>query len=476
MLPLQEPSMRPITTAHLAQTMSLLVLSHEELREKILEELDLNPALELVEEPRCPSCSRRVMAAGRCPACTLKHQADDPIVFLSTRESRHPRTLREDEAADRRFEPVAPEDLTADVLRQLATDLKPSERRVAAYVLACLDEDGFLTEPPAVIARLTRSSLAEVEAVLRRVAGADPPGLATAGPQKALLAQLDALKPPTPIPLLARIIIEDSFKDMCEGRIGAIARQHEAPAAEVREAIRFIRQNLNPYPKRAFYGSGRQPSGGDSNVYYSPDVAINRVRADAGEQLIVEIFAPIAGWLRIDPAFQRVAPKGGDESSEEWSDHLERASLFVKCIQQRGNTMRRMMRILVSAQRDFILQGNRYLLPMTRAEIAAKLGVHESTVSRAVKSKSVALPDGRIIPLRRFFDRSLPVRQCIKDIIASEDKPLTDEKISQILKEEGICVARRTVAKYRDMMQILPSRLRNGGKPGSRKSSNQSQV
>ena len=119
------------------------------------------------------------------------------------------------------------------------------------------------------------------------------------------------------------------------------------------------------------------------------------------------------------------------------------------------------MERLVSIQRRFILKGDRYLKPMTRAEIAEIIDVHESTISRAVSNKSVELPDGRIIPLSRFFDRSLSVRDRIKEIIHNEKRALTDEQIAEKLSKEGIEVARRTVAKYRSIEGILPARLRH---------------
>jgi RNA polymerase sigma-54 factor len=147
--------------------------------------------------------------------------------------------------------------------------------------------------------------------------------------------------------------------------------------------------------------------------------------------------------------------------SGEWSRHLERASLFVKCLQQRNNTMRRLMKSLVARQKDFIMQGDRHLRPITRASIAAEIGVHESTVSRAVAHKSVALPDGRIIPLHRFFDRSLSVRDRIKEMVDLEARPMTDDEIAARLRREGVSVARRTVAKYRAVEGILPARLRH---------------
>jgi RNA polymerase sigma-54 factor len=176
--------------------------------------------------------------------------------------------------------------------------------------------------------------------------------------------------------------------------------------------------------------------------------------------LVVEIFSSMPGWLRVNPHFRKALADADENHSEEWKKHLERAALFVKCLQQRNNTMRRLMEDLVGNQRDFILDGDRYLQPMTRAKLAERLGVHESTISRAVANKGVALPDGRIIPLARFFDRSLSVRDRIKEIVKFEKKPLTDDQIAAALRRQGVKIARRTVAKYRTIEGILPARLR----------------
>jgi len=115
---------------------------------------------------------------------------------------------------------------------------------------------------------------------------------------------------------------------------------------------------------------------------------------------------------------------------------------------------------LVTYQRDFILLGEKHMNSLTRAELAKELGVHESTISRAVSSKTIQLPNKRIVPMSIFFDRSLSFRCLIKEIIENETKPLSDSDLQEILKEKGIDIARRTIAKYRSMEGILPAYLR----------------
>ncbi len=461
MLQVQDHSLRPLTTAHLAQTMTLLALSNLELRDKVLGELANNPALELLEDRVCPACHRHLPQPGPCPACSRAQAEDGPIVFLSPRESSYPRrdTQAGDQPAER--EPAAPEDLAVHVMQQLAADLDPADRYLAAYVLSSLNEDGFLQDPPAILARTTRSTLAQVERVVGMIARVDPPGLATSGPRQALLAQLALHDPTSSLTQLARRILEQAFAELGRHEYERIAQMLDVPLSRIRQAAAFIQDSLNPYPARAYWGSGRQPQSTDPNVYHNPDIQISHTNGEKEAPLVVEIFAPVAGWLRVNPMFRQAAPEGGEPVSEEWARHLERAALFVKCMQQRNNTMRRMLEILVRHQRDFILNGDRFLDPMTRARLAIEIGVHESTISRAVSHKSVALPDGRIIPLDRFFDRSLSVRDRIKEIVDQESRPLTDDEIVERLAKADVQVARRTVAKYRAIEGILPARLRH---------------
>jgi RNA polymerase sigma-54 factor len=297
--------------------------------------------------------------------------------------------------------------------------------------------------------------------VIALIQKVDPVGLASEGPRQALLAQIDLLNNGEDSRSdLARQLLRQFFTELGRKEYDKIAQNCEAGPAEVRKAASFIHDNLNPYPARAYWGSGRQPQAGDSNVFHTPDVMISRNPSAADGPLMVEIFSSISGWLRVNPLFKHAMAGADDGQAEEWSEHLEKANLFVKCIQQRNNTMQRMMTLLATQQSTFILEGARHLKPMTRAQIAEEIGVHESTISRAVANKSVAMPDGRIIPLAKFFDRSLSVRDRIKEIVENETKALTDDQIASLLQEEGIKIARRTVAKYRAVEGILPARLR----------------
>jgi RNA polymerase sigma-54 factor len=175
---------------------------------------------------------------------------------------------------------------------------------------------------------------------------------------------------------------------------------------------------------------------------------------------VVEVALPLGGLLRVNPLFREALQQAPPEKVEGWQADLEQATLLVKCIQQRNHTIVRLMQRLAILQRGFILHGEAHLQPLTRATLAVELEVHESTISRAVSAKSVQLPNGHIIPLAQFFDRSLHIRTALKIIVAQETRPLSDMQIGALLAGQGYPVARRTVAKYRAMEGILPAHLR----------------
>jgi RNA polymerase sigma-54 factor len=154
----------------------------------------------------------------------------------------------------------------------------------------------------------------------------------------------------------------------------------------------------------------------------------------------------------------------GNQMSEEEREHIQhyvsRAKMFIANINQRRQTMQKITSFLVDHQKDFLKQGVRHLKPLTRAMLAEQTGIHESTVSRATAAKYVMLPTGEVIPFSNFFTASLCVKDIIRDMIASEEQPLTDQEIAMRLRDFGYRVARRTVAKYRDQLDILPSSLR----------------
>lgn len=463
LLQTQAPINRPITTAHLATTMSLMSLTALELREHIEAQLASNPALELVEAHRCPSCGRPLAEKGPCPVCshTQSSKQDEPIVFISPREDFYApsgRLTAEEFSGDETA--AETEDLPTYVLRQIAPDLAPEDRRLAAHLLTSLDEDGLLRDPLIEFARFHHVLLSRVESVVRLIQRADPVGVGSASPQEALLVQLDVLSESQPVPPLADQAIRQGMELLSKRHFSDLGKLLGVPVAQAREIARFIGDNLNPYPARSHWGNIHQGVEAAQDVYHSPDIVISLLNNTPDSTLVVEVLSPLAGRLRISTLFRLSMQTAPPDKTEEWHKELEQASLLIKCLQQRNHTIVRLVQRVTAIQRGFILHGDAYLEPLTRASLADELDVHESTISRAVAGKAVQLPNGRIVPLKKMFDRSLHIRTELCQIIAQEIRPLTDTEIAVLLKKKGYKVARRTVAKYRSMEGILPAHLR----------------
>ena len=460
------PSMRPLTTAHLAQTMTLLELSSVELEQKIDAELASNPALELQEVAHCPQCHRRLPLSKMCPVCSrpTNSLSEQPIIFVSPRTdftSYDYRGATSSSGGELPGEEWAAEteDLPTYILRQIAPELKKDDRLLAAHILTSLDDDGLLTVPLSEIALYHRVRMARLENILSLIQHADPPGVGSPTPQQALLVQLEILEETCDVPPLAATAILKGMELLSRHAYMELGKQLKISAVEAQDLARWISENLNPYPARAHWGSVRHSTHAEPN-YPSADVVISRLTGETGSPLVVEIISPYAGSLRVNPLFRQHISEAPDGTAEKWQNDLDSAVLLVKCLQQRDHTLVRLMQQLVVIQRQYILKGDAFLLPVTRASLAETLEVHESTISRAVSSKSVLLPNGRIIPMSRMFDRSLHVRTALRQIVASERRPLSDTQIARLLGEQGYDVARRTVAKYRNMEGILPARLR----------------
>lgn len=463
MFQIQTQSLRPVTTAHLAQTMTLLSLTAEELLQEIDTQLSSNPALELVEERRCPTCRRLLPEQGSCPVCSSPSGdwGDEPVVFVSPREIiSTPRDNSDEGYAGEDFSSKS-EDLPTYVLRQIGPDLEPDERRLAAYLLSHLDEDGFLTITLYEIAQYYHVPVSKVEHVRQMVQRADPIGVGSNSPQEALLAQLEVLAETRPVPELAFQVIREGMDLLTHRQYNELARRFKVTLRDIQQVGRFISENLNPFPGRSHWGDVRQPAADGVQVYHHPDIIISHLNEDDKNPLLVEIILPVCGTLRVNPLFRQAIQQAASDKKEEWKSDLEKASLFVKCLQQRNHTMQRLLHLLVMYQKEFILRGEKSLKPLTRARLSDQLEVHESTISRAVANKTVQLPNRRIIPLSSFFDRSLNVRTILRDLIAEERRPLKDSELAELLSEQGFNVARRTVAKYRAMEGILPAHMRH---------------
>ena len=467
MFQIQSQSLRPLTTAHLAQTMTLLQMNSAELAQKIERDLSQNPALELLDERRCPTCKRKLVNPGPCPVCSRPTHAspEEPIVFVSAREDfiqgqrGATRTYQHDAFLDDDI-PAKQDDLPTYVMRQIAFEIAPEDRAIAAQILTSLNDDGLLSSSIFEISRYHHVPPSRVENVLRLIRRADPIGVGATSVEEALLTQIEVLSETQDVPALAKRAVRKHLSLLSRRQYAELAKRLGCSLTEAKEIAHFIGSNLNPYPGRAHWGDAHQGNGSNPPVYHRPDILLYPLDNRRNSPLVVEILSSSRGVLHINPLFKQALSDAPAENIEKWKADLEQANLLIKCIQQRNHTIQRLMAYLARKQREFILHGDRFSQPITRAKVAKTLGVHESTISRAVSGKTVQLPSGRIIPMEQFFDRSLHIRAIIRSIIRDEQEILTDTQIAAHLAMQGHRIARRTVAKYRAMEGILPAHLR----------------
>lgn len=463
----------PLTTAHLAQTMSLLNMNYGDLNQEINKALNENPALVVREERLCPGCGHKLAEGQRCPICTQPKTGspDEAIVFLSARGEFIPKgsSLGLDDFSD---DLMGTDNLTLEefVLRQIASELRVEDRAIAAYILNQLDEDGLFREDLDDVAEYFHISLDDLTRIKRIIQKAEPIGVGSSSPEEAIRVQIGELSESSKTPDIYVKISEEYLHPLLKKQFKEISDQLNIPQKTVADAAEYFSKNLNPFPARSHWGDFRSPGEGDTLGYSNPDVVINHVNNDPNQPLLVEIVIPSVSNLDINPYYSQAIKEAGEGAKEELKTDFDKANLLIKCIQQRNNTLQRLVEKITAIQKEFILKGESHIKPITRVEISKDLEVHESTISRAVSNKTVQMPDGRIIPMSTFFDRSLKVRTMMKEIIAKEKKanPLSDSEIQSQLEKKGFKVARRTVAKYRLMEGIMPAHQRKMNPTGKK--------
>ena len=441
----------------------ILQMSSVELHEAISQELDENPALDMVELPSCPICGNPV-SGNYCTDCFPRKPATDAAQDVEIDELPYdgPQRLRDEEED---FDPIAraEADFTLDeyLTWNLRAVLPARLHSIAEYAIGALDENGFLTATDQEIAEHTGASEEDVAETLRALRSLEPVGIGSRNMVECLLVQIAHLRDDgRDVPPIAESVVRGYLSKLGERKFREIAAAVGATADEVVECWEFIKSNLNPYPASAFTeavaDSGRRG-------VLRPDVLIRKVDGE----LVVEVVESRKFSLRVTPIYSSASTKlRGSEASEEDKRHIRdyvgRAKFFIDNINRRRATMQRIAECLCERQRDYLLSGVQHLVPLTRAEVGEVIGMHESTVSRATADKFVMLPSGEIVPFSHFFTASLGVKDQIKHLVEAEDRrhPYSDQEIADLLRAEGVALARRTVAKYRDELQILPARLR----------------
>ncbi len=334
------------------------------------------------------------------------------------------------------------------------------ERGAATWIIGNLDEHGYLRADLEEIARRSGVALETVESALAKIQLFDPPGVAARDLRECLLLQIEALKIEEP---LVRVLVADHLEALQKRDFRGISRALSIPIEDVAVAARLVGR-LEPRPGRPF--------GGDDPVYIIPDIHVYKI----GDDLHVVLNEDGLPKLRINALYRDVLARGGVGVAKDTRDYVQdkvrSAMWLIKSIHQRQRTIYKVMTSIIKHQREFFERGVQYLKPLNLRDVAEDIGMHESTVSRVTTNKYANTPQG-IFELKFFFNSSInrvegdaiaseSVKEKIRRIIAAEDprRPLSDQRIAEMLRSANIDIARRTVTKYREAMNLLSSTKR----------------
>ena len=339
--------------------------------------------------------------------------------------------------------------------------LNPRDLAIGRAVVDAINDDGYLSEPLDVIGASLKPELdpqvAEVERVLAIVQMFDPPGVGARSVSECLMLQLEQLEPATPGLPTAKAIVRNHLELLAERELTALRRELRTSDEELETAVALVRA-CHPRPGSIVSGS--------SPEYVVPDVFVRRTPRGWS----VEINAATLPRVRLNQSYASLV--GRSTSHASMRAQLQEARWLLKSLEIRNDTLTKVARSIVERQSEFLEQGEEYMRPMILRDIAEAIGMHESTVSRVTSGKYMHTPRG-VFELRYFFSSqvegsdgsgtsSTAIRAKIRKLIREEDAaaPLSDSRIAEILSGEGIPVARRTVAKYRETMGLAPSNER----------------
>ncbi|PYN55962.1 MAG: RNA polymerase sigma-54 factor [Candidatus Rokuibacteriota bacterium] len=470
-------SQRVVMTPLLQQAIQLLQLSTLELQEVVNKELLENPLLEEVTPDTPETPADAPVSADTPPAPTVEQLSTDPpptserqtdelpfdfnaIMSAAGDDDHEERSLvSQEDRDDLPFENIVRNqaslaDHLEEQLRFASEDA--AVRRIGTQVIGNLDEDGYLRAEIEEIAQRSGATAEEVAAVLQVVQGFDPAGVAARNVQECLLLQLR--RDPLPDPVSVEIV-ETHFDDLSRRRYSDIARAMKLALDRIMESVEEI-MALEPKPGRRF--------GGNDSRYIVPDVFVYKI----GDEYTIVLNEDGIPRLRVNSLYRSLLRSSGNDARQYVEQKLRSALWLIKSVDQRQRTLRKVTQSIVKFQREFLDRGLAHLRPLSLRDVGEDIGMHESTISRVTTNKYVETPQG-LFELKFFFHSgiasgdgemvsSVSVKKMIQDILAAEDpaKPQSDQEVAQALQKRGLTIARRTVAKYREELGILPSHQR----------------
>lgn len=472
-------------TPQLQQAIRLLQLSALELQEEVQEALDTNPLLEMTEEAAQneraePGANAQESSTDNAPT------QDQPDAEINLQDTQNiPEDLPVDSAWDDVYDytptamstPAAPSrdfeqaDSAGPSLQEhlkwqmMMTPFSPTDVAIAEAIIDSLGEDGYLQTSledlrVSVINEFEEVELDEVEAVLRRVQQFDPLGVAGRDLRETLLVQFHQYDKSVKWYAEAKLLLEDHIQLLGSRDFAQLTRRMKLSRDDLQEVVVLI-QTLNPRP-----GSTISES---QSEYIVPDVMVKK---DKGKWK-VELNTDSLPKVSINQHYARMAQNGsrGDDTTY-LKNQMKEARWFIKSLQSRHETLLKVATCIVEHQRGFLEYGEEAMKPLVLHDIAEAVEMHESTISRVTTRKYMRTPRG-VFELKYFFSSHVStasggecsataIRALIKKLVAAENvtKPLSDSKIANLLEDQGINVARRTIAKYREAMMIPPSNER----------------
>jgi RNA polymerase sigma-54 factor len=467
-------SQRLVMTPSLQQAIKLLQMSKLELQEVLTQEMVENPLLEEEqEEVPGPEEAREAAAEAAAPtpgppetAAPKEKDSFEEIDFDSYFEdyldsAYNPRQYEESEAVPLENTLSSPPGLQEYLTWQLSMSDAPAPvREIATYLIGNIDEDGYLRVTRDEVRAAGFAKEEETDAALALVRSFDPPGICASDLPDCLMLQIRAIGIENP---LIEKIITQHWPEFLNRQFAPLARTLGVGMSQLQAVVEIIK-NLEPKPGRK-YSTER-------TIYVEPDVAVRKI----GDEYVIQLNEDGLPKLRISAAYRRMLRGGngaiGEEAATYLKDKMRSAVWLIKSLDQRQRTIYKVADSIVRHQRAFLDNGIEHLRPLVLRDVANDIGMHESTVSRVVSNKYIHTPRG-IFPMKYFFHSgidsstgddvsSLSIKSKIARIIGDEDarRPHSDARIMQRLRAEGIQIARRTVAKYREELRIPSSSQR----------------
>jgi RNA polymerase sigma-54 factor len=454
----QRPELRQKVTLspQVYQGLSILAMPVAELQVLVEAELLENPVLELEEPDEAPAEAEEE----RSESAEDERAWDEWLDRYEELDSAEPVVPRDPNAEDVDADQFVGGVQTFDdhLLGQIGMlDLDDETARAARAIVGSLDDDGFLCVGLSEIADIASVDCDVVERALEVVQQLDPPGVGARSLAEAMQIQLDYLGLDEPVLLR---MVREHLDDVAANHFRKVSRSLRIGEDEVRRLVGILR-GLNPRPAGAF-------SPGPSPGYIVPDVTVRRF----GDEWLVTPNSDAVPPLRVSSRYRGMLREGSGADKETvryLKDKIRSAESFIRNVDRRKDTVSRIAQIVLEVQGDFFEDGKGQLRPLRLEDVAVEIGVHLSTVSRGVTGKYMSTPYG-MYELKHFFSggyrtssgldvAATSVKSRLKDMLSAEDPagPVSDQRLVEMLSQEGIPVARRTVAKYREEMGIEPS-------------------